>query len=388
MICFVKINKTKIIKINPIRSAYKYYLWSQIFKFIFSPMLYRFFALILFIILNANNLIGQNRAIWVTIWSINSKEKIDNVIEIAKEYNFNQIFIQARYRADALYFPNRTDSTFENNEPRSYILKDSNFDPLGYLIENLENSNIEVNAWVPVFVLTPHDLLKIDTNHLYYKHPEWITLSNTGQKMSYNEHEGAFLDPGIPAVQQYMLNLIGDIARNYKVAGIQLDYIRYPDSIYGYNPLALENFEQSGDTNFLQWKEEQISGFVNKAFILLKNINPELKLSAAVFGNQDKAINSLSQNWKTWLNDSYIDDIYVMAYNTSSWSFENVLKGIEDVDRNKSNIVLRAWKDKNPYYYSQINEKINITKRYGFTNFGFYSYSGLMNNHYLKHIKF
>lgn len=351
-------------------------------------MLYRFFALILFISLNTSNLFGQNRAIWATIWSINSAEKIDKIIETAKKHNFNQIFIQTRYRADALYIPNRTDSTFENNEPRSYILKDSNFDPLGYLIKRLKNSSIEIHAWVPVFVLTPHDLSKIDTNHLYYKHPEWITVSNTGKKMDYLKHEGAFLDPGIPAVQNYMLNVIGDIARNYKVAGIHLDYIRYPDSIYGYNPLALENFRQSGDTNFAMWKEEQINDFVNKAFIELKNINPKLKLSAAVYGNQLKAINTLSQNWKNWLKGYYIDDIYIMAYNTSNVSFENVIKSVEDINRNKSTIVLRAWKGKNPYYSSQINDKINISKRYGFTNFGFYSYSGLMSNHYLKHIRF
>lgn len=351
-------------------------------------MLHRFIALIIFISLTTNNLFGQNRSIWATIWSINSSEKIDKIIETAKKYNFNQIFIQTRYRADALYFPNRTDSTFINNEPRSYILKESNFDPLEYLINKVENTNIEVHAWVPVFILTPHNLLKIDTNHLYYQHPEWVTVNNKGKIMDYNEHEGAFLDPGIPEVQQYMLNVIGDIARNYKVAGIQLDYIRYPDSIYGYNPLAIENFKLSGDTNFAQWKEEQISGFVNKVFIELKNINPELKLSAAVFGNQDKAIKSLSQNWKNWLDDSYIDNIYVMAYNISDVSFENVIKSIDDVNRNKSTIVLRAWKDKSPYYSSQINEKINISKRYGFYNLGFYSYSGLITNHYLRHIKF
>ncbi len=351
-------------------------------------MQYRLIAFILFLNIGISNIYGQNRAIWATIWSINSAEKIDNIVETAKKYNFNQIFIQVRYRADALYIPNKKDSSFTNNEPRSYILKNNYFDPLEYIINELKNSNIEVHAWIPIFVLTPHDLSKINNKHLYFQHPEWITVDKNGETMSFNEHEGAFLDAGIPAVQEYMLNIIGDIAKNYKLAGIQLDYIRYPDSIYGYNPLAISNFKQSGDTNFTLWKQEQINGFVNKAFIEIKNINPKLKFSAAVIGNQNKAINKYSQNWKTWLKESYIDNVYVMAYNTSNTSFEKLIRNIDEINRNKSTIVLRAWKDKKPYSTSKINEKINISKRYGFINYGFYSYSGLIHNHYLKHLKF
>ncbi len=354
----------------------------------YSPMKLRIVVVFLFINLSFSNLNGQIRAIWATIWSINTSEKIDNIIFITKKYNFNQIFIQTRYRADALYFPNKIDSTFENSEPRSYILSDNKFDPLDYIINQLKGSNIEVHVWVPVFVITPHDLLKIDTNHIYFRHPEWITANKMGVMMKNDEYEGAFLDPGIPAVQTYMLNIIGDIAKNYDIDGVQLDYIRYPDSTYGYNELALENFHKSGYEDFNIWKEDQISGFVNKVFIELKNINSKLKLSAAVYGDQSKAVKSLSQNWKKWLKSYYIDDVYVMAYNRSNDLFEKTIKGIEDVNRNKTNIVLRAWRDEKHYSYSQINDKINICKRYGFNNIGFYSYSGLVKGNYLKYIKF
>jgi uncharacterized lipoprotein YddW (UPF0748 family) len=219
-------------------------------------------------------------------------------------------------------------------------------------------------------------------------HPEWLTVDINGKRMKNNEHEGAFLDAGVPEVQNYMLNILSDIAKNYDIDGIQLDYIRYPDSLYGYNPIALEEFKKSGSSDYNLWKQQQINFFVNKAFIQLKNINPKLKVSAAVFGNQAKAVNHFSQNWKQWIEGSYIDQVYVMAYNTSNKTFENVLKGIDEVNRDKTTIVLRAWKDKRPYYAHQINEKIKITKRYNFNNFGYYSYSGLIRNNYLKHIRF
>lgn len=337
---------------------------------------------------NTTSVLGQDRALWATIWSIGTPEKIDKLITTAQDYHFNKIFLQVRYRGDAMYIPNRVDSTFNNNESRTYVLKNSDFDPLAYAIKKAKNTNIEIHAWIPIFVITPHDLSKITSNHTYNSHPEWITANEKGESMSYNEHEGAFLDPGIPQVQTYLLNILSDVASNYNLAGIQLDYIRYPDSIYGYNSISKSIFDSSNDTIFDIWKQKQINSFVNKAYIQLKNINPNIKISAAVFADQNKAINQFSQNWKNWLSSSYIDQVYVMAYNTSSKTFEDILKGINEVNKEKTTIVLRAWKDKEPYYAHQINEKIKLSKKYGFHNLGFYSYSGLKNNYYLKHIKF
>ena len=323
---------------------------------------------------------------WATIWSCNKASKIDNIISTAKKYDFNKIFVQVRYRADALYFPNKIDSTFSNTESRCYLLKDSDFDPLQYAITKAKEAQIEIHAWVPIFVVTPHNLTKISSSHIYYTHNEWITVDEDGKKMPNNTHEGAFLDPGIPQVQEYTLNILKDIATNYDVSGIQLDYIRYPDSLYGYNPIALEYYKSSSYNNYPEWKQSQINSFVNKAFIMLKNIDPKLQVSAAVFGNQQKAINKFSQNWKTWLSGSYIDKIYVMAYNTSDDSFKEVLQGINDVDKTRTTIILRAWIDRGKYSVHQINRKVSISKKMGFTNFGFYSYSGLIKNNYLPHL--
>jgi len=347
-----------------------------------------FSLIISYLLFNSSTAIAQDRAMWATIWSIGTPEKIDKIIETAKNHNFNKIFLQVRYRGDAMYFTNRGDSSYDNTESRTYLLKDSKFDPLLYAINKTRDLNIEIHAWMPIFVVTPHDLTKISDNHIYYQHPEWVTVSESGTKMKNNEHEGAFLDPGIPQVQSYLLNILSDLAMNYDVAGIQMDYIRYPDSIYGYNPLAIENYKNSDDTIFDVWKQKQINTFVNKVFIQLKNINPSLQISAAVFANQNKAINQFSQNWKTWLANSYIDHVYIMAYNTSNNSFDRVLNGFKEINKEKSTIILRAWKDKKPYYAHQINEKIKLSKKYEFLNFGFYSYSGLIKNHYLSHIKF
>jgi len=332
---------------------------------------------------------AQIRAMYATVWSINSADKIDKLIETAHQYHFNQIFFQTRYRGDALYIANKKDTTYENNEQLCYVVKDSTFDPLGYAIEKAKKYHIEIHAWVTVFVMTPHDLWKIQDNHAYYQNPEWVTYDRQGRMMPNNVAEGAFFDPGVPSVRKYFMNVVSDLVANYDIAGIQLDYIRYPDSSYGFNPIALSEYNKVDSIPFSLWKQQQISSYVNQLYLQLKNINPELQISAAVIAKQDKAINKYSQNWPLWLKGRYIDKVYLMAYNTSNKSFSRLIESASKLKMPKKMvIVLRAWPPGKVYPVSQINEKVKITRHHRFKNFGFYSYSGMIDNNYLPYIRF
>ena len=334
---------------------------------------------------------NQVRAIYATVWSVSSPEDIDRLLASAHKYNFNQVFFQTRYRGDALYQANKTDSTYKNTEHLCYTVKDSTFDPLGYAIEKAKPLGIEIHAWVTVFVVTPHDLWKIKPDHIYYEHPEWLTYNRAGQPMKNNVAEGAFFDPGVPAARRYFKNVVSDIVSNYAINGIQFDYIRYPDSTYGHNPIALNEYEKVKDQiSWPQWKQQQLSQFVNQLYIQIKSINPKVQVSAAVIAKRDKALNKYSQNWPSWLSEKYIDKVYLMAYNTSNTSFTKLIENAAKVKAQKKMvIVLRAWPPAgSSYTAARINEKIKITKKHHFKNFGFYSYSGMRDNTYFPYINY
>ena len=330
------------------------------------------------------------RAMYATVWSVSNASDIDKLLETAHKYHFNQIFFQTRYRGDALYRANRKDSTYRNTELLCYTVKDSTFDPLSYALEKAKIYGIEIHAWVTVFVITPHDLYKIKDSHAYYAHPDWVTYNRAGQKMPNDVAEGAFFDPGVPAAQDYFMNIASDIVTNYDIAGIQFDYIRYPDSSYGRNPIAMQEYAKAGNIDFAQWKQKQLSNFVSRMYIQLKSINPKLQVSAAVIAKRDKAVNKYSQNWPKWLKEKYIDKVYLMAYNTSNTTFTKLIaKAAELKETKKMVIVLRAWPPaSSSYSAARINEKIKITKKHHFKNYGFYSYSGMRDNNYFPSIKF
>lgn len=333
--------------------------------------------------------VGQEKSIWVTAWNMNSPEKIDKVLAKAHEYGFSKVFLQTRYRGDALYFPNRVDSTYTNPDSICYLLKKDHFDPLDYAIKKADTLDIKIYAWVTTFVATPHDLEKITSGHVYYTHPEWFLKTREGKVSPYNEYEGAFLDPALPEVRNYLINVFSDIVINYDIAGIQLDYIRYPDSIYGWNKYSKALVDSIPDFNFSKWKQDKVSSFFNYAYISLKNIKPDIEISAAVISDTAKAINSYSQNWIKWLNEGFLDRIYIMAYNTSTTSFTSLIKKLNNLNHHeKITIVVRGWKEQRSYHVSKINDKLEVLKRYNFNSVGFYNYSGMVENNYLPFIRF
>jgi uncharacterized lipoprotein YddW (UPF0748 family) len=332
---------------------------------------------------------GQERSLWVTAWDMNTPEKIDALIKDAQKHQFTKIFLQTRYRGDALYFPNRTDSSYSNPEPRSYLLQGSSFDPLAYALEQVPDSSIKIYAWVTTFVVTPFDLRKIDSNHVFYTHPEWLVKDRYGRAIAYNSYEGAFLDPALPQVRQYTLNILADIATNYKVAGIQLDYIRYPDTLYGWNAMSKQMAQWDSTFDFNAWRQQKIASFFNMTYITLKSINPQLEVSASVISDRQKASKKYAQEWWKWMENRYIDQVYIMAYNTSNKSFTNLINGLKHSPyKNKMTVILRSWKESRPYHVSQINNKISICKRAGFYDLGYYNYHGLVSEKYLGQIRF
>jgi len=332
------------------------------------------------------------RALWVPIWEITSAEKVDAMMQDLKGKNLNQLLVQVRYRGDAAYFPNLQDSTFANPEKRYYAISDSLFDPLGYIILKAKMQNLEVYAWFPTFVITGHDLTKLDSTHVYFTHPEWVTSDFSQQPMKPKDDVGSFLDPGIPAVRDYTLNVILDIVSNYDIDGFHFDYIRYPESHFGFNELAMEAFQKEvkfqDAESWQNWKIDQVSRFVKRVNVEANKIKPELQITAAVFSNPDDALERYLQNWPQWLQDSYLDKVYLMAYTKSNEKLEENLTFLDNFDLSDKIIVgLRAWNRTNDYFAKDINEKLKIVKNRSFSGIALFSYSGLKQKKMFKKLK-
>ncbi len=353
----------------------------------------RFFLLsLLSLLILCSAVSAEVRAVWAPVWDIDTPEKIDELVKDSYRSNFNQIIAEVRYRGDAMYIPNRTNDDFPNPEPICYLIEKSGFDPLQYLIEQAQKHNIEVHAWFTVYVVTPHEETNMRPGNVYYEHPEWITVNNHGRKMRMTEHEGAFLDPGIPEVQDYLTNVILDVAMNYQIDGIHLDYIRYPEFKLGYNPLAMQQYELetkvTTETAWLYWRQRQVSRLVSRVYAEVKSIDPRIAVTASVKPDIRSARSEHGQNWMEWIENQTIDYVYLMAYTPSDSDLEQQLDNLAVYDQNDRIVCgLRAWIDRGSYSVKRICSKIKSVRDRHFAGVGLFYYTGMKENGYLDEIR-
>lgn len=350
------------------------------------------FILTLFFTITFTFLKAEVKALWVPIWEITSPGKIDTLFQNIKNKKFNQLLVQVRYRGDAAYIPNKRNKSYPNLEAKYHGIKDDKFDPLNYIIKKAAKKKIEIHAWFTTFIITGHDLGKLDSTHVYFRHPEWVTSNFSQESMQHHDDVGAFLDPGIPAVQNYTMNVILDVLSNYQLDGIHLDYIRYPASYFGFNNLAMETYKSEvkyqDATAWIQWKNDQITRFVARVSQAAKEISPNIQMSAAVFPSISDALERYSQDWTFWLEKDYLDAVYTMSYTKSTEKLETDLTFLNNFNLNEKIVVgLRAWQNGESYTTGQIMDKIQIIESMKFGGFALFSYTGIKQNYYQKYLR-
>jgi uncharacterized lipoprotein YddW (UPF0748 family) len=285
--------------------------------------------------------LAEGRAIWTVVFDpLANPADIETLMDLAKNQGYNTILFQVRFRGDTFYIPNRSDATFENPEPPSRYLKTplTKFDPLQYAIDYGHERGLEIHAYVNYAVVTESSAPS-DPNHVYNAHPEFITYRYSGgttRPMLPSEGDGAYIDPGVPAANEYTQQVFLDIIKNYDIDGIHLDHIRYPQTQWdrsidwGYNPTAVERFNleynlsglpDPADTRWIEWRQRQVSGFVRDFYSAATALKPWLKISASVIARTPDFYDSLNycyQNWPLWMSEGWLDIAVPMIYNSDT----------------------------------------------------------------------
>ncbi|MDX1933354.1 MAG: family 10 glycosylhydrolase [Capsulimonadales bacterium] len=284
---------------------------------------------------------GEVRALWIVRDTLTSPAKIRNAVTLAKKYGFNTLFVQVRGRGDAFY-----QSRFE---PRSESLsrQPADFDPLAVAIEEGHRAGLEVHAWMNTFLVWHQRRLPYSSRHVINLHPEWLVRDRQNRiaMIPTNDAEGAFLDPAIPAVREYLRNVFMDVVSRYDIDGLHFDYVRYPSERFSFSETSLAAFrdylsERLSDndlayaakkraknrladfylfpTEWREWRRGTVTETVRGISEEAHRLKPNLVISAAVFPNYRVASHDKGQAWREWLRDGLLDAACPMAYNRST----------------------------------------------------------------------
>jgi len=272
----------------------------------------------------------------------------------------NIVFFQIRTEGDALY-----DSPIE---PWSKYLTgeegrapDPYWDPLEFAIEEAHKRGMELHAWLNPYramrtipsdftqkalpgKATEEDIdeslkpflqkeyqkgkrkqfvtSQRDEKHVANTHPEWLFVMN---------NKIAIMNPGLPEVIDYNIQVVMDVVNRYDVDGIHFDDYFYP---YPPNHMASNNNESLDDSTFIKyprgftdkddWRRNNIDIFVEGLYDSMQVVKPWVKFGISPFGiwksgtpdgiSGMNAYEVIYGDGIAWLHDRTVDYITPQLY--------------------------------------------------------------------------
>jgi uncharacterized lipoprotein YddW (UPF0748 family) len=272
---------------------------------------------------------GDYRALFVNRFEYSyNTSSINAIFQNAANLGITDVMFQVRGRGDAFY-----DSNFE---PRAIGLSTS-FDPLQTAINAAHSRGIKIHAWMNTTPMWQGSLTP-SAGHMYYNiNPSFRLTNNSGAVEPQEGWSGGYssVNPILPEVHAHINNVVNDIATNYDVDGIHLDYIRYiPGNSFSTLPhdaishqmfqaaTGLNGASSSNAVAYRNYIEQRITDLVGSirqtvdAAELLEG--RDISLSASVWRDPDIAENDYMQDYRTWLEQDLLDVAMPMIYLTSS----------------------------------------------------------------------
>ena len=275
------------------------------------------------------------RGVWIqTAWQeryqkmtpTECQEYLTKLVDDLYRVGFNAVIFQIRPEGDAFY-----ESEYE---PWSRFLTGvqgkspiPSWDPMAYMIELCHERNMEFHAWLNPYRMSASKTLKMASQHIYNKNPEWFV-----------KFDGKlYLNPGLPESRTHIRTIVKDIVNRYNVDAIHLDDYFYPYPVAGKvfdDKWAFENYSPLFDINpqadgaLSDFRRRSVDILIKSIHEDIKAIKPEVRFGISPFGifrnktsweggsdtNGTQCYDDLYANVIFWAQAGWIDYIIPQIY--------------------------------------------------------------------------
>ena len=263
-----------------------------------------------------------------------SPEEIDTLVADAQALGLNALFVQVVRRGDCYCLR----SSLPVSDDPALV---PGFDPLEALIMHAHAAGLQVHAWVVTLALWAADTPPKSPAHAYNLHGPGAPADESWLNVRYDgvtrPEADVYLDPGVPAVADYLAAAVVSLAQNYDLDGVTFDRLRYPDfnlggaPSWGYNTESLARYAaETGETGlphpsdpaWAAWRRRQLSLLERRLYLELKHANPALWVGSATiaYGAPPEnfagstAYRLVLQDWAGWLQRGFLDLNLPMNY--------------------------------------------------------------------------
>lgn len=297
------------------------------------------------------------RALWVTRFDYTTPSDVQQIVRNVAAAGFTDLFFQIRGNGTA-YYRSRL-------EPWAYELtggsvdrlgSNPGWDPLQLAVDTARPLGLRVHAYMNVLPgWKGLEEPPASAGQLWTAHPDWFMVDSLGQKMLPTSGWYAFVNPVLPEVRAHLRGIVKELC-GYEVAGIHLDYIRYPHdyllvagqrypeatedelkrrSDFSYDPTSLARLydRYGGDVTkeeIGQFRRDSVTRVVQEISQVMQQCRPgKCVLSASVMGNPDEGRAHAYQDSGAWVREGLVDWAVQMNYGTRS--FDRCLKRMRRV---------------------------------------------------------
>lgn len=281
---------------------------------------------------------NEMRAAWVsTVYNLDwpktknnaskQKQELTQMMDKLKGCGINTIILQVRPESDALY-------KSSINPWSKYLTgtqgKDPGYDPLSYAVSEAHKRGMEIHAWFNPYRVTTSgtDLSALASSNPARKNPSWVIKYNN--KLYY--------DPGNPAVIDYLVKTVTEVAKNYDVDGVHFDDYFYPSSSF---PDDATYKKYGNGMSKADWRRENVNTLLREVKSSVKSVNPDCQFGVSPFGiwrnksdscptgsdtKGSESYSSMYADSRTWIRKGYIDYIAPQLYWPMGYSVADYTK--------------------------------------------------------------
>jgi uncharacterized lipoprotein YddW (UPF0748 family) len=328
---------------------------------------------------------------------------VRSIIDNVSRSGFTDVFFQVRGNGTAYYRSEIEPWAYElSGNDVSSLGVDPGWDPLQTAIDTARGTELRVHAYMNVLpgwkgLSEP----PAEAGQLWTQHPDWFMIDSLGDKMRPTSGWYSFLNPVLPEVRTHLRGIVRELCR-YEVAGIHLDYIRYPHDYYivapeiypdaseeeiirrsefSYDPSSLAGLvdrfgRDVSKKQITRFRCDSVTRIVRDISYVMQAEKPgSCLLSASVKGNPVEGKYRAYQDSGAWGRQGVVDWIVQMNYGTRS--FQRYLKDMRKATGRRgfrSSVIMGIY-CKNEL--ADILEQIDLAEDSGCRGLAFFSYTFL-----------
>ncbi|MCC6549261.1 MAG: family 10 glycosylhydrolase [Ignavibacteriaceae bacterium] len=330
------------------------------------------------------------RGTWIARNTLSSKESLAYAMDSLAKNNFNVVFINVWSRG----YPLWKSQVFKRETGVEIDPAYAGRDILAEAIAEGHKHGLQVEAWFEYGFVGgwTGNQPAGGKGPIFNIHPDWVAKKQNGEEIDGSNFY--WMVHTREDVQNFIIEMLTEVSRNYDIDGIELDRIRYSSTDYGYDGYTDSLYRsehnntpppQSGsDPGWIRWRADKLNDFAARSYDSIKSVSRHINVSNApslYSSSSYTAYNSYCQDWVWWVNSGKVDNVQVQSYVSSASSFSAILNYISEsliTDKSKVYPAIAIKPNSSQLSNSVIENMIQTTRSKGFKGNAIWYYTDLI----------